>query len=59
MAVNDLNLLWSSCCPPKTDSPLVVDANAMLTPAIAFERLEPIPRGNSQLVEALHVPEPA
>ncbi|KXU17047.1 hypothetical protein WM41_2286 [Corynebacterium simulans] len=46
MVVNDLNLLCPRGGPPKTDPPLVVDANTMLTPAIAFERLKPVSRGN-------------
>lgn len=55
MVVNDFNLLWSSSGPPKTDPPLVVDANTMLTPAVALERLKPVPWWNAKLAQALRV----
>lgn len=56
MVVNDLDFLWPSCGPPKTDPPLVVDSNAVLTPPIAFQRLEPVSRRNPQLLKALRLP---
>jgi len=56
VVVNDLNLLWPRGGPPKTDPPLVVDSNAELTPPVTFQGLEPISRGNPQLIESLRVP---
>lgn len=56
MVVNDLNILWPSCGPPKTDPSLLVDSNAVLTPSIAFQRLEPVSRRNPQLLKALRLP---
>ena len=55
MVVKDFNLLWSSSGPAEADPPLVVDANTMLTPAIAFEHLKPVPWWNAKLVQALRV----
>lgn len=42
MVVHDLHVGWSGGGPSKTDPPLVVDANTVLSLSIAFERLQPV-----------------
>lgn len=42
MVVNDLDRIGSVLCPHETDSPLVVDAYAVLPFAIIFQRFEPV-----------------
>jgi len=42
MVIHDLNTLRMSIAPEKADSPLIIDANALRSFAIPFERLEPI-----------------
>jgi hypothetical protein len=42
MIIYDLDLLRTVCCPPETDSKLVVDANAVLTFPVADEEFETI-----------------
>jgi len=53
MIVNDLDLVRITISPPKADPPLVVDPNAMLSRAIAFELLEPVPWRHAEIVEHL------
>ena len=49
MGVNNLNIFGAVLAPAKTDSPLVVDANAVLVFPIAFKRLKPIRRWCQQV----------
>ncbi len=42
MVVHDLDLISMAAFPPKADAPLIIDADAMLTFALALERLESI-----------------
>ena len=51
MIVNDFNLLWSGFRPDKTDAELVVDANAVLPGAVAFQRFEPVARGHPKIIK--------
>ena len=53
MIVNDLDLVRVTISPPKADPPLIVDANTVLTGAIAFQRLETVPRRHSEIVQRL------
>jgi len=53
MIVNYLNVLNVSANPTKTDSKLVVDANAVLSRAISFEQLQVIPRRIPKVIQAL------
>lgn len=49
MVVTKLNLLRLACCPPKTKTPLLVNANAVLALAIASELFQPITGRNTQV----------
>jgi hypothetical protein len=49
--VRDLDVGRSRRGPRKADSPLIIDANAVLSRAIAPELLEPIARRHPQIVE--------
>ena len=42
MIINDFDLLGSAIAPDKANSPLVVDADAVLTGPASFQRLEAI-----------------
>ena len=42
MVIDDLNTLRMAISPKKADSPLVIDANAVLPLSIPFERFKPI-----------------
>ncbi len=53
MIVHNLHLISVSFAPAKTDSPLFVDANAVLPSAISRKLLQMIARGNSKIVEYL------
>jgi hypothetical protein len=50
MIIGNLNIIAVAFSPPKTYSPLVVDANAVLTGAYSGKFFETISRGNSQVV---------
>jgi hypothetical protein len=50
VVVNDLNVLRSRRGPAEADAPLVVDADTVLSFAVALERLKPIAgRGTQEL----------
>ena len=49
MVVNNLNIFGAVPAPTKTNSPLVVNANAMLAFPIAFKRFKPIRRWCRQI----------
>jgi hypothetical protein len=53
MVINNLDVRALSFAPDKADSPLIVYPDAMLTGALAFQRLEAIPGRNAQVVETL------
>ncbi len=53
MVVNNLHLLWSSVCPPEADPPLAVDPDAGLTSPVNFQRVEPVPRRNAEILDRL------
>jgi len=40
-----------SIFPTKADSPLIVDSDAILSPAVAFQSLKAVARRNSQIVQ--------
>ena len=42
MVINNLNVVGISTTPYKADAPLIVDPDAVLSPAIASECLEPV-----------------
>jgi hypothetical protein len=51
MIIDDLNTLCMPISPEKANSPLVIDANAMLPLAIPFERLKPIRRRQPEIFQ--------
>src|SRR5574341_1665686 len=51
MIVNDLDVVRVPRSPDEADSPPVIDADAMLSLAGAFQRLEPVARGDPQVVQ--------
>jgi hypothetical protein len=51
MIIDDLDVVCVSVTPTKTNSPLIVNPNAVLTFAAAFKRLEPISGRNHHLPE--------
>jgi len=51
VVVNYLRLLWSGVRPYEADAPLVIDPDAVLTDAIAFQSFEPISGRNPQVIE--------
>ena len=51
MVVDDLDVMRVAGPPSKTDSPLSVDANAVLSSTITFQLLESVRRRNAEVVE--------
>lgn len=52
MAINNLDIFWSIGRPHKAHAKLIVDADAVLSGAIMFQRLQPITRRHAQIVES-------
>jgi len=46
MIINDLDIIGVAASPDETNAPLIIDSDAMLTLAIAFQRLKPVTRWN-------------
>jgi hypothetical protein len=53
MIVDDLDVPSFAIAPHKTDPPLIVNANAALTLAVAAQRLQAIAGRNTQIVKLL------
>ena len=53
MIVDDLNVPGFAITPHKTDPPLIVNANAALTLAVAVQSLQTIARRYTQIVQLL------
>jgi len=51
MVIRDLNVVGISFVPPEADSPLFVDAYAMITGTIAIESLKPVPWRNTEIIK--------
>jgi hypothetical protein len=51
MIVDDLNLLSATITPYEANPPLIVDADRVLSLAIALKRFEPIARRLTQIVQ--------
>ena len=49
MVVNDFCVVYIAIYPAKTDAPLIVDPNAVLSAPIAFELLQAVIRRDAQL----------
>ena len=52
MIVHELDRVCVTVLPDKADTPLVVDANAVLPRPVALQRLEPVARREAQSVKA-------
>ena len=55
MVIHDLYLMGISLLPEKADPPPVVDADAMLAFPVSGKRLQTVPWGHPQIVQALGV----
>ena len=53
MVVNNLNVCWAGgpAPPLKTNSPLVIDANAVLTLSVALQSFESVARQRTEISE--------
>lgn len=49
MVIHNFHLMRVFTLPLETNAPLLIDANAMLAGAIAFERLQAVARGQRQI----------
>lgn len=49
---HDLNIRWPSVGPAEAHAPLIVDADAHLTPSIPLERLQAIARWNLEVIQS-------
>src|SRR3546814_12161772 len=59
MVVDDLDMVGASTRPYETDSPLIVDADAVLSCPITFERFQAIARRHRKVLESACVVEEA
>ena len=55
VVVANVHVAWTPSCPPEDDSPLIVDPDAVESPKIALERLQPIPRRRRKVLERVGV----
>jgi len=53
VVVHDLDVDWANARPYEADSPLVIDANAVLTLSIALQGLKAVARRSLQKVQGL------
>lgn len=51
MIVNDLNVVSITASPEETEAPAVIDADAVLTPAVAFKRFQAVAWRNQQVLK--------
>ena len=51
MVIHDLHVVGVAIAPDKADSPLIVDADAVLALAVASQPFETIPRGSRKVAE--------
>jgi hypothetical protein len=51
MVVDDFDMAWSSFLPDEADAPLVVDQDAVLAGAVAFQRFQPIAGRDTQILQ--------
>jgi hypothetical protein len=50
VVIHDLDAVGIAALPAEADSPLIIDANAVLAFAVSFERLELVPRRGLQIL---------
>lgn len=51
MVVDDLHVFGCTRVPPEAQAPLAIDANAVLTVALALQRFEAIARRDAQVIK--------
>ena len=51
MVINDFNIVWSILFPAKTDSPLRIDPDAMLTGSVSSHHLQPIAAQTCKIIK--------
>lgn len=51
MVINDLDVVRVPVHPPETNAPLIINADTVLSGAVAAKLLEPVTRRNSQVIE--------
>jgi len=51
MIVDDLNVIRVAVLPAEADTPLVIDADAMLSDSVTPKLLETVTRGNTKILE--------
>jgi hypothetical protein len=51
--IHNFHVVGVSVAPHKTDTPLVVDADAVLSRAVMFQLMKPVTRRHSQIHQAL------
>lgn len=51
MVINNFDIFWPVCRPHKAHAKLIVDADAVLSGAIMFQRLQPVAWWHAQVVE--------
>jgi hypothetical protein len=51
VVIHDLNIVRVALMPAETDAPLVINPDAPSASAVAFQRLQPIPRENTQIFQ--------
>jgi len=51
VVIHDLNIEGVSCPPFKTNAPLVIDPNAVLTLPVSVQGFQMVRRGNPQIVQ--------
>lgn len=55
MVICDLHIEGITSLPHETDSPLLVDADTVLSGSISFQALQPVSRWNAQVVQCIGV----
>jgi len=53
VVIDNLNIGRAAIGPDEADAELIVDANAVLTHPVTFERLQPITRRRAQKIQCL------
>ena len=55
MVIHDLDIVCVTVSRDKTDAPLIIDANAVLSFAFAFQCFKSIGRWNAGIVQAMRI----
>jgi hypothetical protein len=53
MIIHNFHIMGVTLMPAETNTPLVVDTDAVLTPPVTFQTLQPIPRWRQQVAQIL------